>query len=224
MTLSPHFSPLALLDSLPHQNILLFLTYCLGTYSHQPCIIKFFISPYDFVVSHNLCSHYMKIFDKPILTAGAIYWVISFFKKLKRLFRQVMYYAVCVCIGGNHGCNRILLDIEKYTGIRIQRILVQDPLETLQETIEKLKGNELGVPWRSSGQDLGFSLLGSGSIPGLGTKILQASWCGQKRGSEFESCHLKGSVKKVVSQVVLARCLFDVQTQSRKSFRIKRMV
>ena len=45
----------------------------------------FFISPYDFVVSHNLCSHYMKIFDEPILTAGAIYWVISFLKKLNTL-------------------------------------------------------------------------------------------------------------------------------------------
>lgn len=91
----------------------------------------FFISPYNFVVSHNLCSHYMKIFDEPVLTAGAIYWVISFFKKLKRLFRQVIYYGVCVCVGGSYDCNRILPDVEKYTGLRKQKILVQDPLETL---------------------------------------------------------------------------------------------
>lgn len=94
----------------------------------------FFISPYNFVVSHNLCSH-MKIFDEPVLTAGAIYWVISFFKKLKRLFRQVIYYGVCVCVGGSYDCNRILPDVEKYTGLRIQKILVTRPI---RNTVGKL--------------------------------------------------------------------------------------
>ena len=55
-----------------------------------------------------------------------------------------------------------------------------------------------------------FSLLGPGSIPGRGAKILRASQCGHKRGSEFESRRLKGSVKELVSQVVLVGCLSDV--------------
>ena len=66
--------------------------------------------------------------------------------------------------------------------------------------------SSLGVQWLG----FGIFIVGVRFNPGPGTKILQASRCGQKRGSELESCHLKGSVKELVSQVVLARCLFDV--------------
>ena len=45
-------------------------------------------------------------------------------------------------------------------------------------------GNSLGVQW------LGlctFTSTGGGSIPGQGTKILRAAWCGEKEKEEMES-------------------------------------
>ena len=46
----------------------------------------------------------------------------------------------------------------------------------------------MGIPWWSSGW-LGlsaFTAVGPGSIPGWGTKILQALWRGQKKKKKIE--------------------------------------
>ena len=53
--------------------------------------------------------------------------------------------------------------------------------------ISSLKTSEQGVPWRSTGQDSAFTAKGLGSIPGEGTKILQATWCGQKINKKIKT-------------------------------------
>ena len=50
-----------------------------------------------------------------------------------------------------------------------------DPRNESEWEKKSFKKGVLGIPWWSSGYDLALSLLGAwGSIPGQGTKILQA--------------------------------------------------
>ena len=49
--------------------------------------------------------------------------------------------------------------------------------------ITKSKGNSLAVQWLGLRT---FTAEGTGSIPGQGTKIPQAAWCGQKKVNRYK--------------------------------------
>ena len=69
----------------------------------------------------------------------------------------------------------------------------------------ELKKKSKGVPWWPSGQDSKvFTAEGSGSVPGRGTEIPQAVWCGQKKKK-------KKKKKQDPNTAVYKRCILNIK-------------